>query len=191
MGRPREFDTTEALDAAVGVFWERGYEATSINDLESATGLARSSLYQAFGSKRELYQESLSRYMERQIEPALAAMKAPGAGRAEIVAYLTTIARAFLDDAALAVRGCMVVNSATELGGRDEGVRRVGIEYWQSIASAMTNALQGAATTETGRQTAADKARITAAALIGALVTAHLDPEGAARVCMQLAESID
>ncbi|MEO6714384.1 MAG: helix-turn-helix domain-containing protein, partial [Mycobacteriales bacterium] len=70
MGRPREFDMATALDAAVDVFWERGYESTSVADLEIATGLSRSSLYQAFGSKRTLYQASLDRYKERQIYPA-------------------------------------------------------------------------------------------------------------------------
>ena len=62
MGRPREFDETEALDRAVDVFWEHGFEGTSISDLEAATGVARQSLYNVFGGKRELFLRALDRY---------------------------------------------------------------------------------------------------------------------------------
>ena len=58
-GRPREFDAGAALDGAMRLFWRVGYEAASLPDLEAATGLARSSLYNAFGSKRDLYLKAL------------------------------------------------------------------------------------------------------------------------------------
>ena len=55
MGRTATFDRADAVRAARGIFWDRGYEATSIPDLEQATELRRSSLYHTFGSKKELF----------------------------------------------------------------------------------------------------------------------------------------
>lgn len=62
-GRPRTFDEGEVLDAAMRVFWEHGYEATSISQLRAATGLSAASLYGAFGSKEGLFERSLERYV--------------------------------------------------------------------------------------------------------------------------------
>ena len=62
MARTKEFDQEQALDAAMNLFWERGYEATSIQDLVEATGVQRQSLYDTFGSKHELFLQSLMRY---------------------------------------------------------------------------------------------------------------------------------
>ena len=65
MARPREFDEQEVLDRALEVFWARGYEGASVADLTAATGLARASLYGAFGDKEGLYERALARYLER------------------------------------------------------------------------------------------------------------------------------
>ena len=62
-GRPREFDRAEALDQAMRLFWERGYEGTSVGDLSARLGIAKPSLYAAFGSKEELFYEALDLYV--------------------------------------------------------------------------------------------------------------------------------
>lgn len=62
MARPREFDEDEVLQAALRVFWEKGYESTSLNDLLEAMGLTKSSLYKAFGSKEALFRRVVERY---------------------------------------------------------------------------------------------------------------------------------
>ena len=64
-GRPRGFDAAEALDKALHVFWQRGYEGTSLSDLTEAMGINRPSLYAAFGNKEELFRRALDRYAEK------------------------------------------------------------------------------------------------------------------------------
>ena len=63
-GRPREFDYEKALDQAMRVFWEKGYEGTSLPDLTQAMGINRPSLYASFGNKEELYKKALNRYAQ-------------------------------------------------------------------------------------------------------------------------------
>lgn len=78
-GRPREFDTDEALDRALLVFWSKGYEGASLPELTEAMGISRPSMYAAFGNKEELFRKALNRYSERKcgyIREALAAEKA-------------------------------------------------------------------------------------------------------------------
>jgi AcrR family transcriptional regulator len=62
MGRPREFDVDQALDAALCVFWRKGYEGASYTDLVQATGVERPALYSAFGNKETLFLRALERY---------------------------------------------------------------------------------------------------------------------------------
>jgi AcrR family transcriptional regulator len=64
IGRPREFDASEAIDKAMLVFWRKGYEGTSIADLTEALGITRPSLYAAFGNKEQLFRTVLDRYDE-------------------------------------------------------------------------------------------------------------------------------
>ena len=65
MGRPREFEIEDALDAAAKAFWSQGYEATSLEDLMKATGLHKGSLYKAFGCKHDLFKSSLEYYLRK------------------------------------------------------------------------------------------------------------------------------
>ncbi|TBO58824.1 TetR/AcrR family transcriptional regulator [Streptomyces kasugaensis] len=63
-GRPRAFDVEEVLEAAMLLFWEQGYEATSLAQLRAATGLSSASLYGAFGSKEGLFKQTVEHYMK-------------------------------------------------------------------------------------------------------------------------------
>src|SRR5271156_6657349 len=64
-GRPRDFDIDTALDAALHVFWKKGYEGTSLSDLTGAMQINRPSLYAAFGNKEELFRKALDSYASR------------------------------------------------------------------------------------------------------------------------------
>jgi AcrR family transcriptional regulator len=75
MGRPREFDVTAALDAAMRVFWEKGYEGATLADLSEAMRINRSSIWAAFGTKEDLFKQSFERYIntyQRYLREALA-----------------------------------------------------------------------------------------------------------------------
>src|SRR5215471_8626171 len=78
-GRPREFDTEKALDAALQVFWRKGYEGATLPDLTEAMGINRPSLYAAFGSKEELFRKALDRYAEGPAAYIRAALDEPTA----------------------------------------------------------------------------------------------------------------
>lgn len=78
-GRPREFDTEEALAAALRVFWEKGYESASLTDLTDAMGITRPSLYAAFGNKEALFKRALDLYETEKLAYVQGALEAPTA----------------------------------------------------------------------------------------------------------------
>ncbi|WP_372088338.1 TetR/AcrR family transcriptional regulator (plasmid) [Tistrella mobilis] len=79
MGRRREFDMDEALDAVMCVFWQKGYEGASYTDLTRAAGVERPALYSAFGNKEEMFRKALARYYERHLDYIPAALNLPTA----------------------------------------------------------------------------------------------------------------
>ncbi|MBU3866739.1 TetR/AcrR family transcriptional regulator [Streptomyces sp. 4503] len=79
IGRPRGFDADEALERAMRVFWEQGYEGASLTDLTSAMGITRTSMYAAFGNKEELFRRALERYTEGPASYAARALREPTA----------------------------------------------------------------------------------------------------------------
>ena len=113
MGRPRAFDTDDAVHAAMQQFWSEGYAATTPSDLEQATGLGRGSLYNAFDSKRDLFLKALHAYIDQGSESFLAILGAPGSARERLANALALVA----EDPGR--RGCLVTNTAIELAGRD------------------------------------------------------------------------
>ncbi|WP_449420881.1 TetR/AcrR family transcriptional regulator [Phormidium nigroviride] len=81
IGRPREFDTDEALNRAMHVFWRKGYLGTSLSDLTEAMGINRPSLYAAFGNKESLFRKALDRYTNGPSAYVYEALKEPTARR--------------------------------------------------------------------------------------------------------------
>ncbi|MFF7728198.1 TetR/AcrR family transcriptional regulator [Streptomyces sp. NPDC008001] len=124
MARPRKFDEERAVDAALEAFWTAGYEATSTQDLCEATGLGRSSIYNAFKSKHDLFRRALLLYMERKSGSSVALLEEERPAREKIRALLDVIVEEeglYAEDG----RGCLVVNSCIELAARDAEVARV------------------------------------------------------------------
>jgi AcrR family transcriptional regulator len=120
-GRPRGFDRAEALRRAMEVFWEHGYDGTSIGELTAVMGIRPPSLYAAFGSKEALFREAVALYEEQEGEPALRAMcDAPTAG-AGVEALLRANVIAYTDPDK--PTGCMIVLAATTYTPSTAGIR--------------------------------------------------------------------
>ncbi|WP_030748360.1 TetR/AcrR family transcriptional regulator [Streptomyces sp. NRRL F-5135] len=113
IGRPRGFDADEALEHAMRVFWEQGYEGASLTDLTSAMGITRTSMYAAFGNKEELFRKALERYTEGPASYGARAMREPTARQ---------VATAFLNGSVRATTrpgcptGCLGVQGALAAG---------------------------------------------------------------------------
>jgi TetR/AcrR family transcriptional regulator, transcriptional repressor for nem operon len=121
MARPRKFDEADVVAAARDEFWSRGYAATSVDDLTSATGLGKGSLYGAFGDKHELFLRVLDGYCTSALDKVRAQLRDPGRSAYERLAHhiRAQAARVVADKGA---RGCMMSKSAAELGAIDEAV---------------------------------------------------------------------
>jgi AcrR family transcriptional regulator len=110
MARPREFDIDEALDRALDVFWQYGYEGTSLTQLTEAMGIGRPSLYAAFGDKRQLFERVIDRYNEGTPSDKKAALELPTV-REVVTAYLHLSVEGVTSSSH--PHGCLVVQSAT------------------------------------------------------------------------------
>lgn len=140
-GRPREFDRAQVLEQIQHVFWERGFETTSMTDLVSATGLASARLYAAYGSKETLFREAIERYEQEEggfAERALA--EEPTAHRA-IERTLREAVDVYTRHGA---RGCMVVSSAANCSPANHEVRQWLTEHRRRRTASLVERLRDA-----------------------------------------------
>ena len=118
MARPREFDRDVVLDRAIDMFWKRGYDRTSVQDLVETMGIQRGSLYAAFGDKQQLFLEALDRYEERFYLRMAAILSEPLPARERIAKIFRDVV---LDCACESgTRGCFITNTAVALSEGDE-----------------------------------------------------------------------
>ena len=122
IGRPLEFDPEQALDSALAVFWSQGYEATSLQDLLQAMKLSKSSFYQAFTSKRALFERCLDRYRDRIAQDLTERLRGTASGRAFIEDTLRGVAGEARSRQRS--RGCLIMNTANEFSQSDPKVAR-------------------------------------------------------------------
>ncbi|MBG0831242.1 TetR/AcrR family transcriptional regulator [Planomonospora sp. ID67723] len=142
MARTREFDTDAVVDAAIGVFWRKGYAATSIQDLVEATGIGRGSLYAAFGSKDGLYEAALARYAEQSTSDVAARLEGAAPARDVLRDLLLYIVDTTVTDPER--RGCLITNTATERLPHDRVAARVVGGAFDRNAVAVTAVLRRA-----------------------------------------------
>ncbi len=121
-GRPPAFDRAEALTAATRLFWERGYEATSVSDLTEATGMRPGSLYAAFGDKRSLFEEVVRQYGRSPVGAfAAVALEEEPTAHGAFARILREAAAVYTDPSHPA--GCLVISAATNVSPQDAGVQ--------------------------------------------------------------------
>lgn len=168
-GRPRGFDEEQAIDAAMRVFWEKSYEGTTMADLTEATGLNRSSIHAAFGSKGGLFLKVVERYWEgplSHIPKALAEQALPGVVEALIrgtVNFLSTPGNP---------KGCLSIHGALVCGTNGERVMQIMAERRKTTESTIRKRIQQAQREGElrGEVNAADYARYIAAIMTGLVV---------------------
>lgn len=145
MGRTQTFDTTEVVRAARAVFWQHGFENASLTELEQATGLNRSSIYYAFGSKRGLFDAAVESYLDEIIRPRLQPLTSAEVSTDALDSYLVGLRAALLRGGSLAAtHGCMLVNTAGTPISHDEAVAQTIRAYTAELRAAMTAGVRAA-----------------------------------------------
>jgi TetR/AcrR family transcriptional repressor of nem operon len=125
MARPRSFDTDQALDLARDVFWRKGFQSTSLDDITAATGLAKPSLYAAFGDKNAMFLKVLERYHASIVADAERILNEGASAREAIERWLTGFVP--FCSGVKGIRGCLSVNTAADGASDQKEVRnRVG-----------------------------------------------------------------
>lgn len=117
MPRTKCFNREEALEKAIGAFWAKGYEATSVQDLVECMGINRGSLYDTFGDKHKLFLEALDRYGQGS-QLRIETLRQPGDPREILTRFMYVFMQKQVSDPAR--RGCFLTNSAVELSSRDD-----------------------------------------------------------------------
>lgn len=140
-GRPRVFDQDEALDKAMQIFWNRGYEGASIAELTKTLGINKPSLYSAFGNKQALFKKALSRYAAGPVSFARDVINEPTARK---------VAESFLYKAAEFLaepshpKGCMIVQGALSSGESADLVKDILINYRNSYENLLAERFEKA-----------------------------------------------
>ena len=141
MGRLREFDVDQALDAALQVFWKKGYDGASLDDLTEAMGINRPSLYSAFGNKESLFCKALARYREGPAAYVRNAVAAPTAR--EVFERLLRGAVDLMTDPNHP-RGCLIVQGGLTCAGDSDRIRGEIKKMRESAVAAIRKRLQQA-----------------------------------------------
>lgn len=131
MARLREFDYEETLANAGRQFWANGYQATSIQDIASATGVKVGSLYQAFGDKKGLFLKCVKHYMEHTSYQAVLLADSEAPLKESLGKVFALIVESCEDKERIS--GCLVTNSAYELASIDNGIFKELIKYLKQM----------------------------------------------------------
>lgn len=179
MGRPQEFDTAEVVRAARAVFWDEGFEHAAMPDLEAATGLCRSSIYHAFGSKRGLFDAAVASYLDEVVRPKLKPLITDPVPPDAVTDYLrgvrAAIERSSTDDAG---GGCLLINTAASALGTDPAVRQTVADYREELGVALRSGLR-ARHPHQSEDRHESTSQTCSALIIAAFTIAKADPPGA------------
>lgn len=151
MPRPRLHDPETALHRAMQLFWSQGFRRTSVQDLVDGTRVQRHGIYQAFGSKDDLFIAALDRYQDTVVQRVVAPLLRPGAGLPAIRRVLHALSRLGQGEGegeegagSAGAKGCLVCNTAGELGRESFPISRQTNRYLRTLREAWTAALLGA-----------------------------------------------
>ena len=140
MARPRSFNPEEALDLARDVFWRKGFQGTSLDDITAATGLAKPSLYAAFGDKNALFLKVLDRYHERIVANAERILNEGPSARDTIERWLTGFVP--FCSGVRGSRGCLSINTAADGASDQKEVRKSVARFNRKLEELLKNRLR-------------------------------------------------
>lgn len=140
MARTKLFDEALILDKAMNLFWEKGYNATSAQDLVDGLNISRSSLYDTFGDKHSLFVKALKRYRQERIDPVLNGLDSAG----DVEQYIRDVFVAVKDEALndACSKGCFMVNSAVEMAPVDPEIASIVHAIMIDTESAVAKAIE-------------------------------------------------
>lgn len=144
MARSKAFDTDRVLAKARDLFWQRGYTATSIQDLERRLGISRSSLYRTFGGKRQLYDQTLVAYQRENLSSLRGALLETDDLRRALDELFRSAALEQHPDCRTKSRGCYVVNATTEMANSCSEALHFVARNRERFVAILTEALAGA-----------------------------------------------
>jgi len=139
-GRPREFDIDRALEAATQQFWAVGYEATSLQDLLKSMGLSKSSLYQTFGNKHELFVRCLDHYQQSMVDKLNVQLDSSDSVKQFIANFLEGVIAEAKNSSGR--KGCLLVNTANELSQRDTDIAKAVTDGTGNVAKLFQQAIE-------------------------------------------------
>lgn len=140
IGRPREFNADEALSKIIELFWESGYEAIGLSDIIKATGLAKASLYAAFGNKQSMYLKALGYYELLIVDAEVIVLKSTRLEPLDrIAAFLTSPISAVRDHRDQ--RGCFLCNAAVDRASLDDETGKLVRRGYDKMHRAITATL--------------------------------------------------
>jgi TetR/AcrR family transcriptional regulator, transcriptional repressor for nem operon len=176
MPRPREFDETVALEAAMECFWQYGYEATSMRDLAASMRLTAPSLYNAFGDKQSLFARALERYLDGTTRDRLHRLETSLAPKQAILRFFAEIIDRSIKDRNR--KGCFLVNSALEIAPHQAELRAVIADQFDEIEAFFKRCILAAQADETTPRSvdADDVSRLLLGLLLGIRVLARSNP---------------
>ncbi len=160
-GRPPAFDRSEVVTAATEAFWRKGFAETSLSDLETATGVDRSTIYNSFGGKRGLYNSATDLYLSEAEDSLFRPLTGGSSGVADIVAFLDLLA-GMLDSSTIP-QGCLIVNDIVSPTDENATNRYLGDLEGGLLAALNRSAELG----ETDPTRTSARARLVTAAVLG------------------------
>jgi AcrR family transcriptional regulator len=181
MGRSATFDRGTVVRAARDVFWDRGYAETGVAELEAATGLTRSSLYHAFGSKKGVFEAVVAAYLDDVVRTRLGPLRAPDAAASALDDYLAEMRTAIASGSPRSRSGCLLLNAAcAPVVDDDPDVRALVTGYTAELRESVAEGVRRRRP-DLAAASAAALGEVCASLVIAALTLARSDAEAAVR----------
>ncbi|PPQ49356.1 TetR/AcrR family transcriptional regulator [Paenibacillus peoriae] len=140
MVRPREFDEDQALNAAMQIFWEKGFEATSLSDLTSKMGIQRPSIYAAFGDKKQLFEAALRKYTQSHAAYVRSRLQSNSSVREAFYNFFGGIVAEEYENGSN--KGCFCINTMVELAPHDEKFEILTREHQMYLSAVFQETLE-------------------------------------------------